>query len=220
MMEHDIRGAVPNSVRLLPVDANHVVMEMLGADAVARYGSDLTIGAPDTTFTAIGGLAPDKVYVNNAFLVIDNGPGGDAYTQSTVSTPAVITITAGVRNVVNREQQISLSPAVTFAQPSPLQNVYLGTQAVTYLCDTTLNTLTRYWGYQIAADQTLRATDVDLMNAGAQRALVARNVAQCTFLAPPAHSAYFGDIIRMRLRFDSNGEVLQVFHQVQVEGRT
>jgi MSHA biogenesis protein MshO len=221
MLENDIRGAVPNSVRVLPVDANHLVMEMLAADAVARYGADLTIGTPDNAFTAIGGLAPDGAsYVNNAFLVIDNGPGGDAYAQNTVSTPAVVTITAGVRNPLNREQPISVSPPVRFVADSPIKNVYFGTHAVAYLCDTSLNTLTRYSGYQIAANQNSRATDFDLMNAGAQRALVARNVSQCTFAPQPVHSTYFGDIIRMQLNFTSNGEILRVFHQAQVEGRT
>jgi MSHA biogenesis protein MshO len=83
---------------------------------------------------------------------------------------------------------------------------------VTYLCDTTAATLTRYSGYTIASTQP---TSVAVLNAaGASSALVASNVAGCQFVLI-AGTAHRNGLVTLTLQITQSGESVQLLHQVE-----
>jgi MSHA biogenesis protein MshO len=224
MLDSDIRHAVPESVRFASVSGN-LAMELLYAVDVARYRSgaapqDLSIGSPDLSFSTIGRLtrmAPG-IYPGNVYLVVGHPSGGDAYSPSNVITPPGTSITIAPEVAGTGEQVITFDSLVTFAVDSPTRSVYFVREPVSYVCNPGAGTLTRFWGYPISADQSTHATEADLALAGASSALVARDLTTCTFQATAA-TAYYGGLIRIRLRFSREGEVVEVFDQAQVENR-
>jgi len=221
-VEADIRGALPESVRVLPVGAN-LAIEMLAVDTMARYNpgtnpSDLNIGTPDSSFTTRGLLAPVGNLPSKAFLVVNNGVGGDAYALvSNGKTPSgtTIQVAAGPNTA---SQAITFTPAVTFFTPSPTNRIYLVRQPISYICDVGAGTLTKYSGYTIDPLQANRATQAQLLGAGASMSIVARNLASCDFRVTPG-AVNFGGIVRIRMNFVRDGGTVRVFDQAQVESR-
>jgi MSHA biogenesis protein MshO len=220
-LEADIRKALPESVRVLPVGGN-IAIEMLAVDAMARYSpgtnpTDLNIGTPDDSFTTLGLLGPAGSLPPNAFLVVNNGAGGDAYALvSNGKTPAgtAIQVAAGANNA----QKIDFTPAVTFLTASPTNRIYLVSQPVSYICDVAAGTLTKFWNYAIDPFQNNRATQGQLLGAGASMSVVARNLASCDFRVTPS-AASFGGVVRIRMNFVRDGETVRVFDQAQIENR-
>jgi MSHA biogenesis protein MshO len=221
-VEADIRTALPESVRVLPVGAN-LAVEMLAVDTMVRYNpgtnpADLNIGTPDNSFATRGILAPVGNLPANAFLVVNNGVGGDAYALvSNGKTPAGTTIQVAP-GANSASQAITFTPAVTFLTASPTNRIYLVSRPVSYICDVTAGTLTKYWNYAIDPLQANRATQAQLLGAGASMSIVARNLASCNFGVTPA-AANFGGIVRIQMNFVRDGETVRVFDQAQVENR-
>jgi MSHA biogenesis protein MshO len=229
--DQDVTSALPNSVRIMQV-GNVWAVEMLATAGSARYwqtgetapppagaARELDFTAADSQFAtdgqfnnAVHALAPKSFY-----LVVNNlgTPGQDAYALQNVITPAGDTITFGAG--APGEDQVTLSAAFRFAQASPTNTVYVVTQPVSYLCDQAANTLARYWGYTIAANQASRSSDAQLLGAGAVKSLVAQYPTACNFILSPG-TAYHGGVLGIQMTLANGGETLQVFHQVAVAG--
>ena len=124
------------------------------------------------------------------------------------------------------EDLVTLGTPFRFVQASPTNTVYVVTQAITYLCNPNpaVQTLARYSGYTIAANQANRDSDTKLLNAGATKSVVARFSTACNFTFSPGTPQHGGVLsIEMTLTRSSGtqppaSETLQVFHQVAVEG--
>ncbi len=189
-MARDLRSSLPNSVRITS-SGTVTALELLATADGARYqdGGPLSNPALALNFAAPAGAFATTVpftrlalpWSSSAYyLSIYNVgvPGANAYQMANVITPAgtAITISAGA---APNQNLVTLSPAFQFAYGSPEKRVYLVSGPVSYLCDTSAGTLTRYSGYTIASTQP--ASAATLTAAGASAALVASDVGACQF---------------------------------------
>src|SRR5581483_9788506 len=110
--------------------------------------------------------------------------GADAYAGANVITfGRVLTVTSnGAADGIS--DHVNINPGFRFAFRSPNHRFFIVERPISYVCDLTARTLTRYQGYALTANQTSIDTNAELsgMIAGA---LIANNVAGCTFLYQP-----------------------------------
>jgi MSHA biogenesis protein MshO len=223
-MSRDVRRALPNSVRTTS-SGGIVALEMLSTIDGARYrrqppGSPaqiLDFTAPDDSFDVIAPFTQvPKPFSSDAFyLAIYNVgvPGADAYELANVITPAgtQIDITAD-----GTEDRVALSPPFRFRYESPTQRVYLSDGPITYLCDPGAGTLRRYSGYAIAASQSARDSDAELIGAGAGETLMADRVTGCDFTYAPGTAERAG-LVTLKLGLGELGETVSLLVQVHVD---
>jgi MSHA biogenesis protein MshO len=221
----DLRAALPNSVRV-SASGSVTALELLATADGARYQDSgplsnpalaLDFTAPDGAFaTTVPFTQVPLPCISCAYrLSIYNVgvPGADAYeAASKVITPADTTITISAGATANQDL-VTLSSTFQFAFGSPGQRVFLVSGPVSYLCDTTAATLTRYSGYTIASAQTTSAAVLNA--AGASSALVASNVTGCQFVMS-AGTAQRNGLATLTLQIAQSGESVQLLHQVEV----
>ena len=151
---------------------------------------------------------------STAYLAIYNigVTGANAYEMVNVITPAATTITIAAGSAAN-ENLVTLSPAFKFAYASPGRRVYLVSGPVSYLCDTSTNTLKRYTGYAIGSAQPVTASA--LSAAGATASLVAANVTNCQ-LTYVSGTAQRNALATMTLQIQRSGESIQLLQEAQI----
>ena len=239
--DQDVVTALPNSLRIRKV-GNVWAVEMLATAGSARYWqTGETAPAPggaarELDFTAVdASFATDGPFNNTVlslplksfYLAVNNlgTAGHDAYALSNVITPSGDAIAiAGPPVAPAAEDLVTLGTPFRFVQVSPTNTVYVVTQAISYLCNPAAQTLARYSGYTIAANQASRDSDPKLLAAGATKSLVARFPTACNFTWSPGTPQHGGVLsIEMTLTRSSgtlpaSSETLQVFHQVAVQG--
>jgi MSHA biogenesis protein MshO len=221
-MARDIRSALPNSVR---VDPTGTVLELLATADGARYQDNGPVANPALVldFTAPDGAFATTVPFTQLTLPFSSSayylsiynvgvPGANAYQMSNVITPpgTLITVAAGASS---NQNLVTLNPPFQFAYGSPEKRVFLVSGPVSYLCDTTAGTLTRYSGYSISSTQP--TSSAALVAAGAASALVAANVASCSFTYS-AGTAQRNALATLSLQIAQGGESVQLLNEVQV----
>jgi MSHA biogenesis protein MshO len=221
-MARDIRSALPNSVRVAS-SGTVTALELLATADGARYQDNGPVSNPALALdftTASGAFATTVPFTqltlpfssNAYFLSIYNVgvPGANAYQMTNVITPAgtIITVSAGA---ASNQNLVTLNPPFQFAYGSPEKRVYLVSGPVSYLCDTSAGTLTRYSGYPIASTQPTSAATLS----GAASALVAANVASCSFTYS-AGTAQRNALATLSLQIAQSGESVQLLNEVQV----
>ena len=220
----DLRSALPNSVRVAG-SGSVAAIELLATVDGARYQDGGPLGNPalELDFTQPDGAFATTVPFTqlalpwsstSAYLAIYNVgvPGASAYELANVITPpgTRITISAGASA---NQNLVTLSPAFRFAWGSPGHRVYLVSGPVTYLCDGTAGTLTRYSGYTIASTQP--ASAAALLAAGAAAGSVATDVAACQF-SYSAGTAHRNALATLTLQLTRSGETVELLQQVQL----
>lgn len=223
-MGRDLRSALPNSVRVTS-GATTQALELLATLDGARYqdGGPLSNPALELDFTAADGAFATTVPFTqltlpwsstSAYLAIYNVgvPGADAYQMANVITPAGTAISVSAGATAN-QNLVTLSPAFRFAYGSPGKRVYLVSGPVTYLCDTSAGTLTRFSGYTIQSSQPTTAGA--LLGAGASQATVATGVSGCQFVYS-AGTAQRNALATLTLGLSNSGESVQLLNEVQV----
>ena len=224
-MGRDIRGSLPNSVRVA-TSGSVTALELLATLDAARYADGgpvtnpalvLDFTAADTAFATTVPFTQLKLpwSSTSSYLVIYNVgvPGANAYQGANVITPVSatpITVQAGTGATAN--QNLVTFPSFQFAYASPQKRVYLVSGPVTYLCDTSAGTLTQYSGYSISYTQATSAAT--LMAAGASAALVAADVAACTFTYLSG-TAQRNALVTLTLQLTQSGETVQLLYEVQ-----
>jgi MSHA biogenesis protein MshO len=221
-MARDIRSALPNSVRVAS-SGTVTALELLATADGARYQDNGPVSNPALALdftTASGAFATTVPFTqltlpfssNAYFLSIYNVgvPGANAYQMTNVITPAGTTITVSA-GATSNQNLVTLNPPFQFAYGSPEKRVYLVSGPVSYLCDTSAGTLTRYSGYAIASTQATSAAALS----GAAAALVAANVASCSFTYSPG-TAQRNALATISLQIAQSGESVQLLHEVQV----
>jgi MSHA biogenesis protein MshO len=220
----DVRIALPNSIRTSTA-GGVVALELLATVDGARYRTQppggaaeiLDLTAPDASFDAVAPFTqiPKPFTSTAAYLAVYNVgvPGADAYELANVITPpgTQITIAAGAGGA----DRVTLAPAFRFAYDSPTHRVYLVDGPVTYLCNPLARTLTRYRGYTIAANQSARDNDAELMGAGATRSLMADDISACAMTFTPGTAERAG-LVTLRFTVGS-GEAVSLLSQVHVD---
>ena len=223
----DIRRALPNSVRL-NLSGSTVALELLSTIDGARYrdrpppgnpSNRLQFASADDAFNSIGNFHNiSKPFSSNEhFLSIYNVgvPGANAYDLTDVITPPGTQIDIDA-DAIPGEDNVRISPPFKFAYASPGQRLFLVDGPVTYLCDNTAGTLTRYSGYTITSDQADRNSDSELLAAGASATLIADRVNSCSMAYAPGTAQRAG-LVSVALAVTDSGETVSLLHQVHVD---
>ena len=185
-MGRDLRGALPNSVRV----SNGAIELLLTLDG-ERYrveppgGADdlLDFTTADLKFSTFAPLYPPTPlslpYSRTGSIAIYplRQAGGDPYdsTSGVMTASGTIGVAASAANA--SEYTVTLPAAHQFPVDSPTHRVFLVSGPVSWLCDGT--SLVRYDGYTVQAAQP--DTVAALAGLGATRTVVAKDVQACQF---------------------------------------
>lgn len=177
-IKQDIRASLPNSVRT-SVSGNQIFIEMLTISNGGKYrtqldstgsGDVLDFSTTDTSFDILSGAITfsggEKIVVANV-----GSTGYDAYAGNNMSNYNG-TVGTPVTNIVMASKKFPLA-AVN-------ENFYVVDKAVSYVCDKSAKTLTKYWGYTISATQPTNIL-VPPLSFGSS-ALLAKDVVDCSFI--------------------------------------
>lgn len=224
-MGRDLRLALPNSVRVTNSTSANDTLELLLTKTGGRYrvdtdptgtGDALNFAAADNQFDQLGDPSPPSsqaIVVNSDSVVIynlgQNITGADAYASTNMNRSLITGLPAGA---LTNERRFQIAPT-QFALESPGKRFQVIEGPVSYVCDTTAKTLTRYWGYAITATQS---TGASLAGSGASRALVAKNVSGCLFDYVPGTTARNGVVALTLQLTDSASESVKLYYEVHV----
>lgn len=242
-MARDLRIALPNAVRVTdPGTGASFAVEMLPILDAGKYNtkatpacSQVNVGINTTQFGILG------CYRNPAFtqligvpstsyrLVINNRDES-VYTDTSVTspiTPATTTITAVVHDASSScatvvatcgtasfRHLMNLSVAHKFGSNSPNQRLFVVTTPVSYLCDTSAGTLTRYDNYAITATQPTTTAAFTALNASS--ALVTDHISTCNMMTTTSDIKNRG-LATLTLGLSDEGETIKLVHQVQLD---
>jgi len=240
-MQRDVRQALPNSIRLRELATTAVcsatstgcALELLhtadggryreNADSICAGANLLDFSAADTSFDMTGSLQNSAVgnFPGGTRVVIYNlgQTGGNAYAGADVITPSgTVSLSqpnAGNANPSCRNDRITF-PAFQFRFRSPTQRFFIVDTPVTYLCNTTTGTLTRYSSYSITAAQPTSAGAAPL-NAAASAVLVDR-VSRCNITYATGTDTRAGlATLDLTVTIAGSNESVRLLHQVHVD---
>lgn len=201
----DIRLALPNSVRVASA-GGVFYLEFLGTRSGGRYraeggGDILDFTTADGSFDVIGPAiamqAGDRIAIYNLGI-----PGADAWAGDTLATYAGVVGSVG--NIAIASKQFPLA--------SPGNRFQVVEGPVSYVCDPGNGTLTRYWGYAIAAAQPTAFA------AATPRALLATGVSACSFEYQPGVTER-GGLVSLTLSLAQAGETVRLYATTQVSNQ-
>jgi MSHA biogenesis protein MshO len=206
-ISRDLHLALPNSVRV--TGSNHV-MEFLSTRDGGRYRSDVGTGGAgdildftqnDTSFDILG---PPITFATTDYIVVYNLgiPGADAYESNTVRR--------AYNGTAGAQSNVSITSATPFPFDSPSHRFQVVDTPVTYLCDLTAGTLTRYSGYTIVSTQPNPPTGGSLV-----AALLAKNLTACDF-SYTAGVTQRSALVSIRLSVTQSNETVSLYHEVHV----
>lgn len=232
-LTRDVRLALPNSVR---VSNDGLFLELLLTKTGGRYLSDSDAAAPGNVlsfetppdpslplnFTVVGAMpanalgARQAISVGDQIVVYNLGTDyapNNAYACSAATGCNRAPVTAVSGTVVTLgSYPFTTAPAPL---PSPSNRFQVVSTPVTYACNLTTGTLTRYAGYAIVASQPVAEDAAPL--AAAKGAQLARQVAACRFSYGVLANVQRG-LVNIDLSLgvaNSNTGVLRLVQQVQ-----
>lgn len=219
-MRRDVRLALPNSVRVDSSVPGRVYLEFLAVRTAGRYRADVggvsggtdcpaddpALPAPgndeltfdvvaDSCFKTIGTIPNAASVTSSDWLVLNNyGPGfagQDAYANGGVMNRAQIVSVDSTSESFRDRIQFAPTTFQRLLHDSPGHRFYIISGPVSYVCDSSAGTITRYWGYPIAAAQPTSFV-------GASSAPIASDVASCSFDYTPNVAPQVG-LLTLRL---------------------
>lgn len=222
----DVRRALPNSVRVT-TSGSVVALEMLNTVDGVRYreqpppddpDKQLDFAAADNAFNSVGAFTGiSKPFSSTGYYlsVYNVGvTGADAYELANVITPPGTQIDIDA-DAAPGEDNIVMSPPFRFAYGSPAQRIFLLDGPLSYLCDLSTGTFTRYSGYNITASHSDRDSAAELSAAGAASTLVSDQLSACNIAYAPGTSQRAG-LVSLQLGIADVGETISLLHQVHV----
>lgn len=206
----ELRLALPNSVRVAS-SGSLIALEFLRTRSGARYRAKTTSGGTgdvldfttaDTGVDLIGGVTPPPAPGEQAVIynLTATGPTANAYVGD---NRAAI-------GGASTSSYLAFNPPFQFPLASPSQRVYIVEEPVSYVCDSTTGTLTRWSGYAIAAAQPIGPGSFSGGNSG----LVADQV-QCSFGYNDGAGTRHG-LVSLQLTVSEAGETVSLLKQVHV----
>jgi len=211
----DLRTALSNSIRITCVPSGCAAgsvyyLEYLQSSGGGRYrtekdsggaGLPLDFTAPAASFDVIGTM---PTFAGGESIVIYN------LAASGTTANAYVGDNRGAY-LSNTPSTITLSPAKQFPFSSPGKRFNVVQYAVTYACNQTTGQLRRYWGYGIVDPQPTPP-------AGGSNALLASNVAACSFTYANTGAAQRTGVVMLSLQIQESGSTdsIQLFQQVHV----
>lgn len=232
-LERDVRGGLPNSLR---VAGGGRILEVIPVLDGARYraqpgvnpsavdhtaDSDWLNFTGDAQWNLLGRWQDLSFTYGNPLpgstrLAIYSTTPGIYAEAATDAEPGSVTPAATSLTILDDgdEDQLVLSAPFAFLLASPNQRVYVIDEPITYLCDAGSQTLTRFSGYGFASAQPTNPAAAPLSSGSA--ALLAEGVAGCSFTYVPGGSARAG-LLTADLRVAEGNEAVNLLHQVHVE---
>lgn len=203
---------------VLSIGSADTVFDVLGcfrnAAFIAASGTNayrLVVGNTDSNIYTATGASAVIAPVGNVTLSIFPGTGG---------TPTVCGSPSAVATTYNRHRVTLTSH--TFPTASPRQRVFVVEDAmapVTYLCNFSAGTLTRYVGYRNGAAYSTAGQPTDPAGAplgSVTGRLVASNVSDCSVTSVEANVQTSG-VVTLNLTLSDSGETVQLINQVQLD---
>lgn len=215
-MTHELRQALPNSVRVLTVGTATYVEFLLtqeggfyrAAPSNAPGGEDsLDFTAADPSFQAYATSTP---LAAGHWLVIANlgkDSGSDAYAGENIAE-----IESHIAGVVTLKKSPKTGNFLRFPVPSPDQRFQVVADRVTYACDTSTGRLTRHAGYGVVLASATQPTPP----AGGTQSLMVDKLTGCTFVHDSNVANVRAGIVSLSLTLAEAGESVTLFHQVFV----
>lgn len=222
----DVRRALPNSVRVVPVGAGFAV-EMVNTIDGARYRDEvggefttpndiLEFAAADTDFNLLGFFNTSNPLAAGRRLVIYNTSAAGIYTDAALNSNPGIVTTAGTTLSLSTatpatndpEHRVNMSPAFRFAQQSPGQRVFVIDGPTSYICNPATNQIVRYSNYAFSAAQPTPP-------AGGNSGVVISQLSGCNMTYSPGTSQR-GGILTVEITITDSGESINLLHQVHV----
>ncbi len=213
-ISRDLRLALPNSVRVTTSGAS-TFLEFIPTTGGGRYrdstdntgaGNILDFTVADTSFDVLGAMPP--VAVGDQIVVYNLGiPGADAYAgdnRRVVSGVAgnVISITSTSAFPFDSCQYDTSGYVVGGCRFQVVQN------PVTYVCDPTAGTLTRW------QETSFQATQPTALPAG--QPVIATNVSACSFTYDAYVVAQRSGLVTMHLTITEQGESVDLYNATHV----
>ncbi len=224
-LARDVRRALPNSVR---VGGGGTALEMVNTVDGARYRDEaggaftavndiLDFSSADTDFNLLGQFTHLSAFTADHRIVIYNTAPTDIYVDVTSNNnPGIVTPSSSTLglSVTGTEHHINISSAFQFSQQSPGQRAFVIDGAISYVCNTTAGTITRYdnYGYQqlqITSDVLLAA----LPSVESGRVVSKLTACNITYNAGTARR---GGIVTIEITLSDAGESISLLHQVHV----
>jgi MSHA biogenesis protein MshO len=230
-MTRDLRLALPNSIRTKTNGIDQEYIEFLLTKTGGRYlaeedddpnGKPLSFTSEtDLEFDIVGPVPTDaQAILKDDYIVVYNlgehmGPA-DAYGNC----PSSCNIAQVAKTPTDKTVELNANPFAkqSPAFPSPGRHFHVVSSPVTYVCNRTTRTLTRYSGYEIS---TVQPTVAAL--GSATSALLANDVADCSFSyenASGSLAAVRSGMVGLSLTLQKpagNSGAITLFHQVHVD---
>jgi MSHA biogenesis protein MshO len=216
-MTRDLHTALANSIRTTTV-SGVVYLEYLQGSGGGRYraekdsaggGFPLDFTAPAASFDVIGTM---PTFLGGESIVIYN------LAASGTTANAYVGDNRGAY-LSNTASRITLAPAKQFPFSSPGKRFQVVQYPVTYACDPLpagTGELRRYWGYDIQPSQPTPTPASPPAGSGSAQALLASNVAACSFTYATSGAALRTGVVMLSLKIQQSGESIQLFQQVHV----
>jgi MSHA biogenesis protein MshO len=249
-MSRDIRIALPNSLRITNLGNGFAIELIPTADgaryctagvADCATGNVLTIAVADGIFDVLGCFRHSFVTgtATNAFRLVIGNSGNAAYIATTAAsvitpvqniTPSLFPNTgtatcgnaSGTANSYNRHR-LTLTANQTFPTASSRQRLFVVQDSeapVTYICNTTAGTLTRYSGYKNGAAYSTATQPTNPaaapLSAATNIGQVSSNILACSVTSTEAQVANTS-VVTLSLQVSSSGETVSLMSQVQLD---
>jgi MSHA biogenesis protein MshO len=218
----EARRALPNSVR---VSADGRTVEFYPTKTGGRYLSDDDgAGTPylnfynssQLTFTVLGQMPSPAITPGEDSIVLYNlGQGidkADAYAGGNIT--AITAVTGNVVTMASNPFAANAS-AGQAVLASPSKRFYVVTTPVSYVCNLTTRTVTRYSGYAATAIMVSPPT-----GSGMTAALLANDVSACSFTYDSSVANTRTGLLRVSLTLQRSGSQdgpITLFHQIHVD---
>jgi len=221
----DIRKALPNSIR---VGGGGTALEMVNTVDGARYRDEaggaftasndiLNFSSGDTDFNLLGQFTRLTAFAGDHRLVIYNTAPSNIYLDVTANNnPGIVTPSAAnlTLSLNAGEHHINISSAFQFSQQSPGQRTFVIDGAISYVCNSTANSITRYDSY----DYQLTQSTSDVLLAAlpnVESGRVVSRLSGCN-ISYDAGTAQRGGIVTIEITLTDAGESISLLHQVHV----
>lgn len=228
-LSYDIRGALPNSIR---VGCSGACIEYLNVVTGGRYranapGDVLSFNAADndTSFDVLGpfdninqlatGNGNTDCLTNTAACVAIYNTGqanSDAWDNDNIAT--LVTVSASSISFNNSNFSSGLT---AFPSASPSQRFFIVDTPMSYICDVASGELRRYQNYNIQPDHSSVDTHTELLAQSnpAEMALLSDQVSTCEFSYNTGASSRNG-VVTLSVTLTDGDQTVRLLQQVQV----
>jgi MSHA biogenesis protein MshO len=227
----DIRGALPNSIRIQDLGADGWALEMVNIVAGARYRDEagatftaplhtLDFSQPDTDFNFLGTLVSggEDIPLGQRLVIYSIGPTNFYTTASSDNDAGIVTPAKSKLTLsqIGLEQHLEIDQEFQFTERSPGQRSFLIDGPVSYICDLSgQKKMTRYTNYPFQSQQPTTDAAFSLLS-DIKQGTVATQLKYCS-ITYDAGTAQRNGVVTLSITLsDDTDEGVTLLHQVHV----